>query len=354
METATPAPLPAQREAAQPFPPSIHDRFIQVVKRLPLPYGLTYLLLFLLTILINYLVDWLDGSTPAFHFPLIVCLYPLLIWGSLAIMTWLDDTARQALRRFGPLLDVHPETLERLEYEFTTMPPRGLVGRTVFWTLLYGVFLVSIYFPVVVPRLHSTTPTVAYSLVEGFFAFNCGLFYHTTRQLLLVNRTVKVVKHFDLFRLDSVYAFSHFTARTGAGLLLMASLFLVVVPVRLTPVPVLAFEVTGMVSALAAFALPLWVVHRRLDAEKRRLMAEHELRVEAALRRLHESADENELGSMNRLSSLLQGLSVEGNVLEKIRTWPWRAETLTGFLTAIIVPMAIFFLQIGIQKWLHL
>ncbi len=353
METTSSDPIPSDRTATLPYSPSVHDRIMRGVKRFPLPYGLTYLLLFLLTVLVNYVVDWLDGSTPVFHFPSIVCFYPLLIWGSLVIMTWLDDTARQALHRFSPLLEVHPETLQRLEYEFTTMPPRGLIARTVFWTVfVYGTFLVVVYFPVVVPRLHSTPPTIVYSLIEGFFAFNCGLFYHTTRQLLLVNRTVKLVKHFNLFRLDSVYAFSHFTARTGAGLLLMASLIMVVVPLQLSPVPVLAFEATGMVLALAAFALPLWVVHRRLVAEKRKLLAEHELRVESALGQLHQYADDKELGAVSGLHDVLSGLSIEGNILEKLRTWPWSAGTLTGFLSAIVLPMVLFLLQLGIQKWL--
>ncbi len=342
------------RTATLPYPPSVHDRIMQGVKRLPLPYGLAYLLLFLLTVLIYNLVDWISGSTPFFHFTLLDCFYPLLIWGSLAIMTWLDDTARIALHRFSPLLDVHPETLQRLEYEFTTMPPRGLVGRTVLWTSLYGIFMATVYIPVIVPHLHSSPATVAFSLVVGFFAFNCGLFYHAIRQLLLVNRTVKLVKHFDLFRLESVYAFSRFTARTGAALLLMASLMLVVVPLQLSPVPLLAFVVTGMASALAAFALPLWVVHRRLVAEKRKLLAEHDLRVEAALAKLHQSADKNELETVYQLSSLLDGLNVEDGILGKTRTWPWSTGTLTGFITAIVLPMALFFIQLAIQKTLGL
>jgi hypothetical protein len=352
METTTSNPIPADRTTALPYPPSLHDRLMQAVKRLPLPYGLTYLLLFLLNVLINYVVDWISGSTTAFHFPLIVCFYPLLIWGTLAIMTWLDDTARKALHRFSPLLDIHPETLQRLEYEFTTMPPRGLVFRTILWTSLYVIFLASVYFPVVVPRLHSAPPTVAYSLVEGFFAFNCGLFYHTTRQLSLVNRTVKLVKHFDLFRLDSVYAFSHFTARTGAALLLLASLILVVVPFQLSPAPLLAFQITGIVSALTAFALPLWVVHERLDREKRSMVAAHDERIKSTLARLHHALDQDQLGNVSQLNDVLDGLDKEGGILGKIRTWPWSTGTLTGFLSAIVLPIVLFFAQLAIQKWL--
>lgn len=352
METTNSDSIPSDRTATQPYSPSVHDRIMQAMRRLPLPYGLTYLLLFLLNVLLHNLVDWLSGSTLPFHFTLLDCFFPLLIWGSLAIMTWLDDTARKALHRFSPLLDIHPETLKRLEYEFTTMPPRGLVMRTVFSTSLYGLFMITVYIPVIVPRLHSTPATVAFELVIGFFGFNCGVFYHTLRQLVLVNRTVKLVKHFDLFRLESVYAFSHFTARTGAALLLLASLILVIVPVQLSPVPLLLFEGTGMLSAMAAFALPLWVVHRRLVAEKRKLVAEHDLRVESALGRLHRVADDQELRGASELHDVLEGLNVEGAILEKTRTWPWSTATLTGFLSAIVLPMALFFLQLALQKWL--
>lgn len=169
-----------------------------------------------------------------------------------------------------------------------------------------------------------------------------------------MNRTVKLVKHFDLFQLDSVYAFSHFTASTGAAVLLLASLVLVVVPFQLSPVPVLAFVCTGIVAALAAFALPLWVVHQRLVAEKRGLISGHEQRVKSTLARLHHAVDENELEDVTQLSSILNGLNIEGGILEKIRTWPWSNGTLTIFLTAIVLPLIPLLIQLAIQKWLQL
>lgn len=115
MEATTSAPLPAHREAKLPYPPSIIDRFMRSIQRLPLPFWLTYLLLFALHGLIAHLLDWVDGSTPAFHFRLILCFWPVLIWGPLAIMTYLDATARKALANFSPLLDIRPETMQRLE-----------------------------------------------------------------------------------------------------------------------------------------------------------------------------------------------------------------------------------------------
>ncbi len=354
MEATTNAAAEGQHAAQLPYLPSPHDRFMRLVQRAPLPYWLTYLLLFSLEVLIHHIVDWVDGSAPAFHFRLIACLYPLLIWGPLAIMTYLDATARKALLTFSPLLDVPPETMQRLEYEFTTMPPIGVLIRGVFFTVLYVIFTVRVALPWIEPYVHDTTPTVVMSVVEGFFAFNNGLFYHTLRQLRLVNRTVKLVKQFDLFRLDAVYAFSHLTARTGAAWILLASLVYLITPLQLSPVAVLGFLGMGIVSALAAFALPLWVVHKRLAAEKRRLIAEHNLRVKSTLVKLDHALDEAGSADLFQLSSALDGLSVEGSILEKIRTWPWSNETLTGFLTAIVLPMVLFAVQLAIQKWLNL
>ncbi len=354
MDTVTAEPIPAYRETTLPYPPSIIDRFMRFIQRLPLPYWLTYLLVLTLHILIAHILDWVDGSTPAFHFRLILCLWPVLIWGPLAIMTYLDATARKALANFSPLLDIRPETMQRLEYEFTTMPSRGVLIRGIFFMILYVLFILRLDLPVIEPSLKATPPTVVFVVVESFFAFNNALLYHTLRQLRLVNRTVKLVKQFDLFRLDAVYAFSHLTARTGVAWLLLASLVLLIVPVQLSPIPVLAFQAIGIVSAVAAFALPLWVVHKQLAAEKRRLMAAHGQRIKSTLARLHNAVDENDLRDVAQLSSVLDGLSIEGNILEKIRTLPWSTGTLTAFITAIVLPMALFFIQLAIQKMLHL
>src|SRR5512142_3156055 len=140
MEVSTPAPTSTHGQTTLPYPPSIIDRIMRFVQRLPAPYGLAYLMLFVAEVLILHIVDWADGSTPVFHFRLLLCLYPLLTWGPLAIMTYLDATARKALATIGPLLDIHAETMQRLEYEFTTMPPRGVLVRGIFFTVLYVIF----------------------------------------------------------------------------------------------------------------------------------------------------------------------------------------------------------------------
>ena len=84
------------------------------------------------------------------------------------------------------------------------------------------------------------------------------------------------------------------------------------------------------------------------------MLAAHEERLKSTLAKLHHALDEDQMTSITQLGSALEGLSMEGGILEKIRTWPWSTETLTGFLTAIVLPMALFAAQLAIQKWLNL
>ena len=127
---------------AVPHPPSFIDRFTDFIQSLPIPYGLTYLLLFILESGIILILSWIDGWLPAFEFDPIVLTFPLWIWGLLAIITYLDSLSLQALSEFGPLLDIPTETMHRMEYEFTTMPVRGVLLSSFAWM---GFFLLSWY-----------------------------------------------------------------------------------------------------------------------------------------------------------------------------------------------------------------
>ena len=115
---------------------------------------------------------------------------------------------------------------------------------------------------------------------------------------------------------------------------------------------VLGILILQVVLAVAAFVLPLWFVHRRLLAEKRRLLSEHNQRLEATVKHLHHSIDGNELSEMDPLNKAVISLNVERDILHSIPTWPWRSGTLTGFLSALVLPIVLFLIQYGIQKWL--
>jgi hypothetical protein len=178
------------------------------------------------------------------------------------------------------------------------------------------------------------------------------LYYHTIRQLRLVSRILGLVERVNLFRLDPVYAFARVTAKTGVSWLLLTGATLIVFPFRLINVTVVALYLTQVVFALGAFVLPLWNVHQRLVAEKRRLLAAVNRRLEVAIHRLHEALDGDDLARVKEIDTALGGLGSERKVLSSIPTWPWSTATLSGFVSALVLPVALFLIQLALKNLL--
>jgi len=337
----------------RPYAPSFLDRFMDFIARLPLPYWLTYLLLFVLENLLVHALGWIFGWLPAFTFVPILFSFPLWLWGPMALMTHLNRVAQQALADFCPLLEVDDQQLERLKREFTVMPARSVLLSAVIWSI--------IYIGLIIPAFRSSFADYGIgpsfsglATLEGLISFAIGsaLYYHSFRQLRLVNWTVKMVGQFNLFRLNPVYAFSRVTSQIGVAWMVMLSLTLLIFPIKLASAPLLAILAAQALLAVAAFVLPLLFVNRRLVFEKRRLLAEHNLRLEATLKRLHQSIDEQKMDEVGTLNSAVNSLNIERTILTGIPTWPWRANTLTTFLSTLGLPIIIFLIQLLIKKLL--
>jgi hypothetical protein len=322
------------------------------VQRLPIPYLLTYFLLFVFESALFHIVAWVDGWLPAYRFSEFSLIFPLWLWGPLAIMTYLNSVSLEALTNFRPLMGIPDETMRRLKYEFTTMPARSVIISGAVWTIVYIAFtylaLDSMYAAYGFGRLSEGT-----SIVRGWISFFIGsaFYYHTIRQLRLVNRTVRMVKQFDLFQLEPVYAFSALTSRTGVSWVILISLTLLTVPIQAAPFPTLGLLIVQLVLAIAAFVLPLRIVNSRLVSEKRRLLAELDQRVKGTLASLHRCLDDNALAEVAQLNSAIGGLNAERDILTKIPTWPWRAGMLTGFLSIVVLPIMLFILQFVLARW---
>ena len=323
------------------------------IQRLPVPYGIAYAILFLLEVAVMHAIGWLDGSLPPLRFDRLYLLFPLWLWAPLAIMTYLDEVALHALRDFQPLLGKHEEEIPRLQYELTTLPARSVWISALVWT---GVFALLMYvgFPIVVREYSYGPLAIAAVWVFGLLTFLSGsiVYYHTIRQLRLVSRTIALVERVNLFHLDPVYAFARLTAKTGVCWLLLAGVTLAIFPFGLINVTVLALYLTQVLFALGAFILPLWNVHQRLVAEKRRLLAGVNRRLEVAIHRLHEALDGDDLARVKEIDTALGGLGSERKVLSSIPTWPWSTATLSGFVSALVLPVALFLIQLALKNLL--
>ncbi len=346
-------PMKKNPPAARPYAPSFLDRFMGFVVRLPLPYWLTYLLLFFLQSLLTHAVAWIAGWLPAFTFNPILFVFPVWLWGPLAFITHLNRVALDALADFSPLLDLDDQRLARLKVEFTVMPARNLLLSALIWSI--------VYLGLTLPAFEAYSAAFGFGpalamlvTIEGLISFATGsaIFYHSFRQLRQVNLAVKMVSQFNLFQLDPVYSFSRVTSQIGIAWIIMLSLTLLLFPIRDANLGLLVILALQVVLAVAAFVLPLWFVNRRLVSGKRRLLAEHNRRLESTLERLHAYLDWKQPEQAAQLNSALAGLNLERNVLMSIPTWPWRTGTLTTFLSTLGLPVFIFLLQLLLRKLL--
>ena len=337
----------------KPSMPSFVDRFLTFVQQLPVPYWLTYLTFFILQSGLNHVLAWIDGWLPVYGFNPILLIFPLWLWGPLAIMTYLDLISEEVLSSFSPLLDIDEERLRDLKSKFTMMPARDVILSGLIWAILY-IILTLLTYDAFYEQYGLGKLITVVLILEGLinFSISSAIYNHSLRQLWLVNQTVKMVKRFNLFHLDPVYAFSHLTARTGISWMIFLGLTLLMYPIRLATGLVLAIWLFQVLLAVAAFALPLQFVNYHLVTEKRRLLAALHLRVKMTLERLHQIVDENKPGKAEQLKGALALLHTEREIITDIPTWPWRVGTLTGFLSAIVLPIILLFAQIVIERWL--
>lgn len=323
------------------------------IERLPVPYWLTYLVLFLVQSIVMHIFAWVDGWLPVFEIHPLLFLFPLWQWMPLAIMTYADAVSRQALSAFGPLLDLEEKEMDKLRYEFTTMPSRTLILTGLAWGVVYVILMVTSFDTFNASYQFDTFFSTVLQ-AEGLIAYltGSGIYYHSFRQLGLVNRTVKMVRKFNMFQLDPVYAFSRVTSLIGVSWMIMLSFTLLLFPIQLVGGLTLTILSLQVVLAIAAFILPLWFVHRRLEAEKLGLLAELNRQFETTTAKLHDCLRQNEMGQVTQLKDAMIGLTAERDILKDIPTWPWQSGTMTGFLSATILPIILLIIQLIIQRFM--
>ena len=335
-------------DASLPYPPSWVNRLLSWVDRLPGPAWVFYLVAMVGVSLIRHAFRWIDGTIPAGSLDLnLATEAPFLVF-TLAAQHYLNATARRALREFRPALQLDDSEYATLEYKLTNDPARACLITSLIAAVLGLLYLIRI------PAgfgISSRSSLVTYLLTAAHTMLISALFfvfiYHILRQLRLVAAIHAMAKQFNLFQLSPVYAFSSLTARTGLAMLLYINYsyliyFYLVVPG--TPPGVVEYGALGFMFlvALACFVLPLNGIHQRLMDEKSRLLAEVNRMIELTISALHQRVGEGQYEGMLGLQNALGGLRAERDMIEKISTWPWRPETLRGFLSAVGLPILLY------------
>ncbi|TFH15157.1 hypothetical protein E4H04_08895 [Candidatus Bathyarchaeota archaeon] len=337
------------------YPPSWLDRFTEWVERLPGRSWLFYPTLGLVLALVPTVAHWADGSYPigtfnAFHIWLAVQA-PFF----LALIRYLDVAAEAALRDFRPALEVSEEEYIELRYRLTTASARPALLSS-----LAGVavaFLLIPLFPMMYTLVGwSTGPASVIAVGLTFLLLGVGgtVVYHTIYQLRLVNQIYATKAIVNLFDLSPLYAFSGLTSQTAVGLIIYNTMWFATAPQLLSQPVSIGFGVFWAVLSIVTFIWPLLGIHGRLAQEKQRLLRESSQRLEATIAELHGRVDSGKSHTLDELHvtrATLEILEIERSMLTGIPTWPWRPETLRGFVSALLLPLALFVIQFVLQRF---
>jgi hypothetical protein len=114
------------------------------------------------------------------------------------------------------------------------------------------------------------------------------------------------------------------------------------------------FTLLGAALALmvAAFLLPLLGMHGRLVAEKARPEVEVNQGMETAYEELQKQVRNKTYTHVDELEKALSGMVRMREVIARLSTWPWQPETLRGVLAAVGLPIVIWLIQYGLQRFL--
>jgi hypothetical protein len=179
-----------------------------------------------------------------------------------------------------------------------------------------------------------------FSLTFGMISFSV---YHVAWAFTRIKKVFDNLKTVDIYDQNSIYALSRYSGLVVVLTAVAIYLTFVLAPslTELASYYWVAFNARVGVLALAIFWVPLRAVNRKLVSEKRRLLKNVSLRIKDMFELIHSRMDQHELKDILELRGALDALRAEREYIESIRTWPWRPATLTGVLTAIVLPLLI-------------
>jgi hypothetical protein len=108
--------------------------------------------------------------------------------------------------------------------------------------------------------------------------------------------------------------------------------------------PAVVDYLASITPAVACFLIPLMGMQRRLTAAKSQLLAESDARIQAATAELYRRVDSGQLADSGDVRDALEGLTIVRDLTARLSTWPWSPQLLGGFVTALILPIVIWFI----------
>lgn len=319
------------------------------VDAVPGPRALVYAAAVAIWALLTSVIGWSVGNHPfpeVVRSPIVAAMFPAaMLWS----MRLLDGVAVRALAEVGPALTLEPAEVESIAGDLQRTPPSwallavplgvaagigSVLGGAAGWELNPGE-----------PAVTWAVTTVAASVD---FIVALGFVVHVVHQLRLVDAIHRRFVTIDLYHLEPLYAFARLTSLTGMTLigigiggLVLVSILVPAFSFRLAPSDLVLFGSLALV-AIACFIVPLLGLHERIEQEKDQRMAEAHATLASALAEVRSRIAANDLDGAARINDAVVAANTGVQVIARASTWPWRTETLNGFLSAVFLPILLW------------
>jgi hypothetical protein len=329
------------------------DRLIGLPARLPGPDLLWYLALAPVLAILLSLPAWLTGVAPFGSILTEVVGPSVLAAYLLGAIHVLNAIARRAFDHFRPALGAHPPE-DRLLRDLTSTPDGW--GLAVIGIAELVVALGFLSDEAAVRRFQSHWPAIAFGQGIAWAIATAAaalVILHSVRQLRAVGRLHAAATFIDLFESGTIIAFSRLTSATAIALLIVPVLIFAsgrFEGVTDTSGFDIAQHVAIILLAVATFLIPLLGMHDRMAREKARLSHEVHDRLKATLARLHAGVDQDDLTGADRLNQTLTSLMAERDLVAKLPTWPWSPGIVGGFVSAVLLPVALLLVTAAVQR----
>ncbi len=350
----------------RPYSPSWVDAITGVIDRAPGPTWLAYLLLLLLACLTASTEGWIAGVS---SFPAIdpwQASYGVYFIAPLAVIHYLDGVAGEAWDQFRPATNLVADAAARVRYELTVTPARPALAL-----LVFGYLANTAWFAADPAGTQIAGQPVLYVLLRVFFegfisAVLFVLVFHTIRQLRIVSSLHRSAVAIDLYHPTALHAMSRLTARSAFLFIALAVMIDLPYPgtseqIWIETVVLFGLPLLGL--AAVVFFLPLRGLHDRLAEEKQKLLGAAASSLETSIAALHrlvidEAANATDVEAsrvaqtrIDALSKAQSALIQEQDLVGRLSTWPWNANTLRAVVSAVALPIALFLLTRMLERF---
>ncbi len=319
------------------------ERLVALFEGRRLPWWLLVALVYLVFATLMTAAFWIDGSAPVGTIgrPAIDAFYPAY---GLFMLLYLRDRGLGALERFKPALyGVDDATIDGFCRRLTGMTDRELIVGALIGTAIGIVtFIEYLTGPLVRTDVVGTTPlSNGVTAVTSVFGYGLGLIgvvfiISALRTIPDIHRAATTI---DVRSPGPAHAFAPLSARGGILILLLVAFSAITDPATFEGVN-LPLAIVLPILAIVAFVAPLLGMRQRLVRQKASLLEDASARIESLEVELERTVDAGELERIRPLADAIGAYQAKHDRIARTSTMPWDIETLRGFGTALLIPVA--------------